>query len=221
MRKVERTCKLLWFPFLLTMAAVFWFVPDVSANSITFNLDCSIVGGAPCSSPNGNWGTVTLSDQGGTVGIDLVFGNPNWKLLSYDFNYNDALFNNSSDFELTSGKAVEVKENKEVLQGSGNFGGFDLEVPKNGNIGAIGSYSDTLSWNSGSLVVGDFNFKNTGGIYFGVHIGENNGSSIAVGASTIASSTPPTGTAVPEPMSLLLVGTVLAGLVLFAWRKRK
>lgn len=146
------------------------------------------------------------------------------KILTVFGNYNDALFSNSTVFTtvLNPTYGVNVSENNTNTPGGGT--GFDFQIPDPppGNIGAIDTYTEQLHTTVG-LTAANFNFANASGVLFAVHIGNiacasvtclgsEGGNSVTVGS--IAS-------AVPEPASVILLGSGLAGIGLWGMKRRK
>ncbi len=175
---------------------------SLEASSITFNLD-GVISGTGFTSSATSFGTVTLTDNGNAVAIDVQLANPSWKVLNLALNFNDAKFNNYSWFTLDN-QSITVAEN--AVKQDGYPGKFDMVIPRNGNIGTYGSYTDTLRLNLGfsNIDPADFDFKDTANkVFASLHIGNyTKGSSIWVGASTDK----PIPVSVPEPAVVFLIG---------------
>jgi hypothetical protein len=194
---------------------------NASAGTLTFNLDSTIIGGNVGSSIN--YGTVKLDDSNisGNNGIDVTVNlSQAWKPLSLYLNYGGSSTIASSTTAIAPypSKSVGFALNNKKVQGSGNYGNFDLEIPNGGNLGNFTStWKTTLKASSGSLSLTDFDFKDSQGkLYAALHIG-NNGlntlpggvGSIAIGASTKpgTGTGPGGGQAVPEPLTILGAAT--------------
>jgi hypothetical protein len=200
---------------------------------IPSTLNCPIVGGTACSSATGSYGTVTFTDAGTNIvdiGVNVTGSGGSIQYIA--LNYNEAKFNSSSIFTATiSGNSVSVgnSENGESLNGSGNYPGlFDLQIPPNGTITQAGN-NFTIVLTATGLTAADLaNFLDTSGKFdAAVHLqdcGPNNGTcqpgqtgnnSLVVGELPIPSG----GPLVPEPGSLLLLGSALAAFGLYRRRK--
>jgi PEP-CTERM motif len=197
------------------------------ADVIPSSLNCPIVSGAECASPTGSYGTITFSDAGNSVniGISLVFGLTVQQIV---LNYDETKFNNTTPFTATIGGtnvSVQNAENSVSILGSGNFGGFDLGIPLNGTLTGFGNnFIIVLSAAGFDLNAVDFANQLNNGLDAAVHL-QNCGSTTGicqpglVGASSLAVGelTVP----VPEPASLAIFGTALAGLGFLRRRKTR
>jgi hypothetical protein len=215
--------KRLGFALLVTVVVALGSASESSA--LSFTLNC-IIGNSGCT-PSATYGTVTLTDNGDSVDltVSLLGGQ---KILAVYLNYADSQFSNSSAFELAS-KDVGVDENNNPLPPY-NSGKFDLKIPTTGNVNEFGIYSDTFSLSSFNLSPADFDFKDSSGLLFAaVHIGNCSaapGSTSACdpgltgeGSIKVGALDPPVAT--PEPATLVLWGTTMAGMGWVARRRRK
>ncbi len=174
---------------------------QAEAATITRQLNCPISGGA-CTPGSTSWGTMTFKDNatnGVDISIDLT-GNVN-KILSFYLNYDDSKFGNTNTFKW-NGANNSVDNSKNNVNSPGGGKGFDLAVPKNGNLNTFDTIAGTLTVVGGNLRVADLDFLTTPGgtpqptkltnIYAAVHIGnyggvpgQPGGGSITVGAAPV------------------------------------
>ena len=142
------------------------------AAALTYDLTCIISSSLSCGQPS--YGTVTFADdathpQKVDVTIDLT-GNQE-KVQSFYFNYNDAIFGNSTSF-IFSGDVTtySINENQQKADGY-SAGKFDIQTPNHGNIGTE-PISFIIGRTGVDLDPDDFEFRDTSNkLYNAVHIG--------------------------------------------------
>jgi hypothetical protein len=208
--------------------------------ALTFDLSC-IIGNSSCS-PSASYGTLTLTanTSGANAAVDITVdlvgpgdGSPDsgQKVQRLYLNFDDSLFSNADNFQLTSGKGVGVGEDARQFQPfqTGGDAGFDLEITGTDTINEFEPYLDTLFILGKDLLPANLDFA-TQGLIAGVHIGNCDnlaGSAndcdpgIFGGEGSIKVGAPDPLTPVPEPGTLLLFGATAAGLGLLKSRRRR
>lgn len=185
---------------------------------VTFDLNC-IISGAGCAQSQ-SFGTVTLTDNGEHINlvVDLA-GAGVHKVLKVFLNYDDSLFSNASAFDTTSAAGVVVDENAQKPDGYPGF--LDLTIPDPPASLGFEPYSDTITLAGTDLNPEHFNFLDTSGkLWAAVQIGNYGGSPGVAGLDSIwVGADPPVAT--PEPGTLVLLGSGLAGLGAWGWRRTR
>ena len=176
-----------------------------SASAAVFNLDSTIISGNVTSSMN--YGTVTLTQNGSDVDV-LVSLTQAWKPLSLYLNYSGAnpITSPTTAINPYSSESVGFALNNKKVQGSGNYGNFDLEIPDNGNLGNFTtSWATKLKSTTGGLNLNDFvQTDSQGKLYAALHIGNGGLNTLPGGVNSIAIGA---SQAVPEPLTILGAAT--------------
>lgn len=167
------------------------------ASALTFDLNCSFSGGA-CSG-SGTFGTVTITDTVTVGTVQVVVDTSAMSSTSKDL---QVALNSTVAVTSTSLGTLTYSPNSLTVNGSGNYGAFDLTVQFNGT----SSFTPvTFSLSGTGLTANSFNTADAGGIFAAVHVGNINtaGQSLAVGAN---------GQSLPLPATMLLMGASFLGL---------
>jgi hypothetical protein len=190
---------------------------------ITYALNEIIAGGSTLTSTP-SFGSVTYSDNAGDankVDVSISLNGTGEKALTFYFNYNVASFGSSTPFVLTGGVTSRLNsENNEQADGY-TAGKFDIQTPATGN-GGTEPLNFTIALAGTNLNPGDFDFTDSSGHLFNaLHIGNCGNQVCSPGQNGEASIWVGSGpaTSVPEPASMLLLGSALMSLAVLRRRK--
>jgi hypothetical protein len=210
--------KLATFCFVGLLASV------THAATFTSQLNCPVVGGSVCTSTTASYGTVTFSDTATGVNIGIGLGTG---LTVQDINFN---YTSASVVPITAsinGTTVAVTNtpNSVILNGSGNYGFFDVSIPSTGTLTTYGS-NFTVNLTTTLTATNIFNSLDTQGNFdFALHLqncGPNSGTcqpGQTGNNSLVVGEVPGTNSPVPEPTSIALLGTGMAGLAAMLRRR--
>jgi hypothetical protein len=191
---------------MVVAAAMVSFAP-IQAGAFTYDLTTVINGDIPYVHPSIDWGDFSVTTgtgaDAGKVIVSVTLSDASWRIQEFGFNYQGGPA--PGTFALTG---IDISYTPNANKPDGYHYFLDFKVPDNGNLGNVSTFTGILSIEGENLNESYFDYKDTGNlIYAYVHIGslgEDGDDSIWVG----------TGTQVPEPGTLLLLGSGLLGMVL-------
>lgn len=194
-----------------------------TVSAVTLDLGCVFEEGICVTDPDGSYGTVTFTDLGATVQIDIDLTGTQNKILKVVLNYDEEFPGTTLGVSVDGSSTTNFTVGGNAVDADGCGNCFDIEIPNTGNLGKIDTTTLVLSSTGGGLDISNFLIPDkTGQVFLAVHIG-NLGPGTCEGTACTPGQTGEgsvwAGSRVPEPGTMLLLGSALAAVGAWIWRR--